>query len=260
MLYSCNEVPVTIPTYTEPPATTYPQRVLIEEYTGVRCQNCPAGAQALEELKSIHGDRLVVLSIHGGFFAQPTNLENKLKLDNADGAELIKIFNEPLGYPSAMINRMVFNGQSSRFLGSTSWAGYIDQEKNKTPSIGMDLEIQIDTILKKLNVQAEVIALTEPASDPLYLSIVLVETNIKDAQLGPTGVDTNYIHRHVMRAFVTGVQGNKINALTLNNKQEYNFSANYNPTWKRNDLSVIAFVHHGSPGYGVIQVIEKKVN
>ncbi|MBK6479445.1 MAG: hypothetical protein IPF93_14560 [Saprospiraceae bacterium] len=35
----------------------------------------------------------------------------------------------------------------------------------------------------------------------LGLSLVVAENNIKDAQLTPTGVDTNYIHRHVMRSF-----------------------------------------------------------
>ena len=54
-LSACDEVPVTIPTNTNTPGGTYAQNVLIEEYTGVRCQNCPAGAQLLEDLKHING-------------------------------------------------------------------------------------------------------------------------------------------------------------------------------------------------------------
>ncbi|MBK9931574.1 MAG: hypothetical protein IPP04_17095 [Saprospiraceae bacterium] len=40
------------------------------------------------------------------------------------------------------------------------------------------------------------------------------ESNIKDAQLTPTGVDTNYIHRHVMRSFVTGTKDMPSNPLS----------------------------------------------
>ncbi|MBK8282605.1 MAG: hypothetical protein IPK94_21325 [Saprospiraceae bacterium] len=70
-LYSCIEVPVVLPTGSDPTTNQTTQNVLIEEYTGVRCQNCPAGAQLLEELKTIHGDQLIVLSIHGGFLLNP---------------------------------------------------------------------------------------------------------------------------------------------------------------------------------------------
>ena len=62
-LYSCIEVPVVLPTGSDPTTNQTTQNVLIEEYTGVRCQNCPAGAQLLEELKTIHGDQLIILSI-----------------------------------------------------------------------------------------------------------------------------------------------------------------------------------------------------
>jgi hypothetical protein len=256
----CEEVPVTLPDNTDQPGGSYAQNVLIEEYTGVRCQNCPAGAQLLEELKRIHGARLVIVSIHGGFFAQPTNKENKLKLDNADGEELIRIFNQPQGYPSAVINRKVFSGQSSVFLGGGSWAGYVDEEKKRLPSIGMDLEIQSDSILRKLNIACELNTLITPSANPVFLSVVLVENNIRDAQLGLAGVDTNYIHQHVMRKFITGTQGLKIEPMILNEKRLYNFNAEYAGDWKFYDLSVVAFVHHGSPGFEVVQVFEKKVD
>jgi len=259
-LPGCEEVPVSLPANTDQPGGTYSQNVLIEEYTGVRCQNCPAGAQLLEDLKSIHGQRLVIVSVHGGFFAQPTNKENKLTLDNADGAELIKIFNQPLGYPSAMINRKVFNGQNSWFLGGGSWAGYIDQEKKKIPSMGIDLSIQSDTIQRKLAIICELISLANPSSTPQYLSVVLVENNIRDAQLGLAGVDTNYIHRHVMRDYISGIQGTIIERMNVNEKRVYHFNTGYAEDWKLNDLVVVAFVHQTSPVYEVIQAIEKKVN
>ena len=259
LLLSCEEVPVRLPSAPDPGGGVYAQNVLIEEYTGVRCQNCPAGAQLLEELKRIHGDRLVIISIHGGFFAQPANLENKFRLDNTFGAELIRLFNEPLGYPSAMISRKTFDGQSSRFLGGGFWAGYIDEELNREPQIGMELEIVPDLNQRKLQVKVHAEALSAQ-SQALSLSIALTENNIRDAQLTPTGVDTNYIHRHVLRSFITSISGDPVGNLPANGKRTFEYSTGYSGDWKTVDLRLIAFIHEPAPSFRVVQVVEGKID
>ena len=259
ILYSCNEVPVILPTNVDPGGNATTQNVLIEEYTGVRCQNCPAGAQLLEELKTIHGDRLTILSIHGGFFAQPTNKENKLKLDNTYGQQLINVFNQPQGYPSAMIDRKIFDGQSSLFLGGNFWAGYVDQEKTKSPKVRIEVSNTLDMLQRKLNVSATLIGLADLSAQTILLSLALAENKIKDAQLTPTGVDTNYVHRHVLRTFFGNVLGNTIEPITLNNAKSYNFSLTLSSDWNIDQLSIVAFIHKSSPSYEVIQVVEKNI-
>ncbi|HNT19074.1 MAG TPA: Omp28-related outer membrane protein [Saprospiraceae bacterium] len=259
LLPACDEVPVSIPSAPDPGGQVYPQNVLIEEYTGVRCQNCPAGAQLLEELKRIHGDRLIILSIHGGFFAQPTNAENKFRLDNAFGAELIRLFNEPLGYPSAMISRKIFDGQSSRFLGGGFWAGYVAEELDQEPIIGLELEILPDPDPLALKVKVHVRAL-EVQSQVLSLSVALTETNIRDAQLTPTGVDTNYVHRHVLRSFLSAISGDPAGILPTNVKKTFEYSTTLSGNWKTGDLSLIAFIHEPSPSFRVVQAAEAKID
>jgi Outer membrane protein Omp28 len=238
---------------------TFDQNILVEEYTGVRCQNCPAGAQLLEELKTIHGKRLTILSIHGGFFAQPTNLENKLKLDNSFGQQLITVFNQPQGYPSAMINRKLFDGQSSLFLGGSFWAGYINQEKNKLPQVGLEIKNILDSGTRRLTVEITVIGLVDLSALPLRLSVALTENNIKDAQLTPVGIDTNYIHQHVMRTFLGNVFGNVLDPITLNQAKSYTFNFPIPAEWDLDQLNIVAFIHKPGTDYEVIQVGEKKL-
>lgn len=256
---SCSEVPVVLPIGSGPSTGAYTQNVLIEEYTGVRCQNCPAGAQTLEELKIIHGERLVIVSIHGGFFAQPPNLENKLRLDNTSGQELINIFNQPLGYPSGMINRKVFESQSSRFLGGNFWAGYVQSEKIKAPALGIELDIQHTPAQKQIRIECDVHGLMDLSGEPLRLSICIIENKIKDAQLTPTGVDTAYIHNHVLRTFVSSIQGDVLKPIVVNDKKTYTYSATYPTMWNPDQLAIVAFIHNPGPSYEVIQVVEKKV-
>jgi len=45
--------------------------VLLEEFTGKGCTNCPKGSREIENLLAIYDSNLVVVSIHAGFFANP---------------------------------------------------------------------------------------------------------------------------------------------------------------------------------------------
>ena len=45
------------------------KKILLEDYTGHKCGNCPRAAEKAEELKEIYGDQLIPIAIHAGFFA-----------------------------------------------------------------------------------------------------------------------------------------------------------------------------------------------
>lgn len=255
-MIGCTEVPVSIPVSGGNQVGNQVQNVLIEEYTGVRCQNCPAGARLLEELKKIHKERLVILSIHGGFFAQPTNAENKLTLDNSYGRDLIRIFNQPQGYPSAIVNRKTFDG--SLFAGGNSWAGLINSELSAKPTVSISLKVNKNANNRSINIIADLILLNPSAVESHFISIALAENNITDAQLTPTGVDKNYIHNHVMRKFLTPVQGNPLSELIPNQVKSINYISDIPTDWNLTELYAVGIIHKGSPNYEVIQVAECK--
>ena len=52
------------------PSTVY-RKILIDEYTGHLCPNCPSGHQVLEQLLDTYGDTLVAVCIHAGELAEP---------------------------------------------------------------------------------------------------------------------------------------------------------------------------------------------
>ena len=51
------------------------RQVLIEEFTGVRCVNCPEGSIAIENLLEAYDEQLVAISIHSGFFCTTAKRE-----------------------------------------------------------------------------------------------------------------------------------------------------------------------------------------
>ena len=90
---ACTEIAPVVPTLGD-------RKVLVEEFTGVRCVNCPAGASELDNLRGIYGDRLVVVSIHTGDFSTPYS-DSKFDFRTPEGTALEKNLGAPLGYPTA---------------------------------------------------------------------------------------------------------------------------------------------------------------
>lgn len=106
LLSACEEIPPTLNPVDPNPGGggAMPRKVLIEEFSGVKCVNCPAGSEAIENLIKIYGDQLIAISIHAGFFAPPY-AESKYDFRSADGTNLLSYLGEPLGYPTAVVNR-----------------------------------------------------------------------------------------------------------------------------------------------------------
>ena len=48
------------------------KKVLIEDFTGHTCQNCPDAARELDAISAIYPDQIIGMAIHVGSFAKPT--------------------------------------------------------------------------------------------------------------------------------------------------------------------------------------------
>ena len=113
-MFSCKEETVYIPPLgqnTSSNTSNNLKNIFIEEFTGVKCVNCPDGAAVIEDLKSKYKDRLVAVSIHAGFFAKKMT-ESKFDFKTAQGNSLLTYLGEPAGYPAAVINRKLFGANT----------------------------------------------------------------------------------------------------------------------------------------------------
>ena len=98
------------PTIAPTPNSTV-KKVLLEEFTGVRCVNCPQAQTEIKNLQSegVYGDNLIAISYHAGFFSNPYN-ESQFDLRTTEGEEILNFLETPLGFPSGVVNRRVFEG------------------------------------------------------------------------------------------------------------------------------------------------------
>lgn len=221
--------------------------VFVEEFSGARCVNCPAGAEALKSIQQQYGaDRVHIVSIHTGFFARPY-AESKYDLRTKPGDLLLTFLGTPIGYPSAVINRTLFSGENDLQLTQGLWPGFVAQELDKPVPAGMHLSLSVDSISRVMSIKLSVLP-----NDALYqltdprIGIALTEDNIQDYQLTPIAKDSAYIHRHVLRDMLTPIDGQRISSYTAL-RSAFCLSWQYTvPTnWKMEDVSVLGFIGDG---------------
>ena len=105
----------------EKPVIDNPRNLLIMEFTGNSCSNCPTGAAIIEDIKEDEAPgRVISVGLHpyGSPFTEPMpTLHTPTHIQDlrSDAATAIFDFYKPSGFPSA-----VFNGLKSSMSGSTS--------------------------------------------------------------------------------------------------------------------------------------------
>lgn len=179
------------------------QRVLLEDYTGWRCTNCPSAAKTIAGLQEKFSDNLVVMAIHGTSFARPNAENHLMDLRTPQGNAWIEEFGIS-GLPIGMVNRNTFSG-SLQVL-PANWESSIssilsDKKKHVTDfNMGISLKSKENRIL----VSTETIFLQD-YSGALNLSLVVIENQIHGVQknddpaVGAVPRIDDFIFNHVMR-------------------------------------------------------------
>lgn len=231
------------------------RKVLIEEFTGVQCVNCPEGSKKIEELVALHGDNLIPISIHAGGFAPPYN-ESLYDFRTPEGTILENSLLGPvLGFPSATVNRRVFDGENERPIVLRKWAGYIVQELFEQPKLDILIDNDFDATSRELTIDVT-LNFSETVTDPLGISIMLLEDDIIDYQLTPAGKQSDYSHKHVLRTMLTDYNGDVVSPsqTVSGQKSEYTYTFAVPAEWNAEKCSVVAFVSKTDGDLGVLQV------
>lgn len=261
LLAACEEIPPTLNPVDPNPSGggPTPRKVLIEEFSGVKCVNCPAGSEAIENLIRIYGDQLIPISIHAGFFAPPYP-ESKYDFRSADGTNLLSYLGEPLGYPTAVVNRKKFPDEFDIQLTQNQWAGFIAQEAAQAPEVTLTLNRTYNAANRQLELEVNVKTLEPIDGSDIRLSVALTETNITDTQLAPGGKVPDYKHKHVLRDFITNYDGNPIPEAQKDGAIiKKSFTYNLSNAWVAENCNMVVFVHVNGEKKDVLQVEQVKL-
>lgn len=155
------------------------QKVLLEDYTGWKCTNCPRAAAKATELISKYGERLVVMAVHATAFASPSPTNNNLDLRTEYGEKWANDFN-CTALPAGMINRTKI--ESSYAVNDASWDNHIQNflsNQKHIMNINLGVEYRQEKNMILVSCENEFI---EDYSSPTLISIVILESGMIGSQ------------------------------------------------------------------------------
>ncbi len=233
--------------YVEVEGVTVERSVLLEEFTGQNCSNCPTAHRVIEALQKQYGASLVSVSIHAGSFAYPEgSMEPAFQtFKTAEGDTYANMWGIQ-DYPSGVVNRR------SGVLLHDAWAAAIYGELQRTTPLSIKLDASLDDDNGSVQITTT-LASSESLSGKLQLWVV--EDSITSLQLDGSTLLPEYRHNNVYRASVNGVGGETVQSepgasLTLTH------SVALKPRWNAQNLRIVGFVYNDSE---VLQVAQANV-
>ena len=249
LFLSCSSIPEderlieVTPTEPEEPSSIA-RRVLLEDFTGQRCPNCPRGTEVIEQLEKAYPDQLVVVGIHGG----PLGFKGTASVTGL-ATELGDTYYQhwQLEYqPVGLVNR----GGAVNY---TDWMTAVSREAGRTSDIEMEAEAQCDGSTVSITVREKLLK----GSFAGMLQVWVTEDNITAIQTMPDGTNNReYVHHHVLRTSVNGTWGESL-TLRKDETKVQSMTQAVDAAWNPSNLNIVAFAYNND---GVAQAVKVRIN
>jgi len=182
---------------------TSPQnkKVVLEEFTGIKCTFCPDGHKRANELKAANKGNVFLVNIHSGGYATPAAGEPDFRTTEGDA---IDDASGLTGYPAGSINRF----KSPRAESRANWSASANTVLAQSSPVNTYVKSFFDRKTRELTTEVEVYY-TADGSANNKLTVMLTQDNILGPQTGGTTyypenfVGDQYKHNHVLRDVLT---------------------------------------------------------
>ncbi len=227
--------------------TTYSEfantkRILVlEEFTGYRCSNCPAGTLIAKQLVQDYPDQLMLLSIHAStdFAAPLNNPDGSFTTDfrTTEGEEYLTAF-EVENFPSGMVNRLYKDNKYT--VGKDEWEARILDLKDLAPKYSITAMNLYHDSLNYVKTKVDVVR-TNGTTENVKVLLLLTESEIIDWQIDGVNTLSNYVHNHVLRGSMNGVWGADLSF--SNDSATYSAETTLNSAWNQDHMEVVILVY-----------------
>ena len=234
------------------PVAVVPRRVLIEDYTGQHCPNCPTFTSAIHDLQDIYANLLVPVAIHSDYMGimEPEGLGNALGnyyFDRLDFSPRVK----PAVQVSRFYNTVITTIPEINL--------YVEGALSMDTPLDIRMKaVQRDDDATKADIDVKVLYCAADANAVEgKLQVWVTEDSIKTNQDYLNGIHyTDYVHNHVLRAAVNGQLGEPVSVSAGSNQQEFHYTLTLSDAWKPARLAIVAFVYNDDE---VVQVTKQSL-
>lgn len=193
------------------------RKVLVEEFTGHKCPNCPLNTAKLLRLQERNDPEVIAIAYHHGIFAKTDDEVFEADYTTEYGGELHDLFGIN-AYPTAIVNRATYEGldpYSNTFPTHTFWKDPIDlmlADNEPIIAIGIASEYLPDSNYYKIRVSTQAL---EDLDQEYRLTLLFIEDSVISPQIDnridkavdPDQTDLEYAHKHLFRAEVNAGAG-----------------------------------------------------
>lgn len=224
--------------YIELPMVEAQRTVLLEDFTGQKCINCPTAHEVIHGIIEQYGeDAVAAVAIHPGGNAlvtdhTATNGNNGLGTEEAAKVAAISGINAVSSLPQGNINR-------TGLVDYPSWAAAVRSALEEPTSLRVETGVDSDQSDNARVTLAVKITPSDNFSGKVHVWIT--EDNIVGRQRIPDGsLNREYVHNHVFRTSVTPVEGE---AVTMQKAIvfEKQFAISLSEEWNSENLKAVVF-------------------
>ena len=239
---------------------TYVKKILIEDYTGHTCSNCPGAARELEAIHDVYGDQIIGMALHVSTgFARPRTGSGKFEYDFRTkwGNSWSDLFGIS-ALPSGMVNRIGYPTNLHK-LGKNEWLAAVITELEKEIDFGVSITTNNTGNEGVITINSEIL---NNINGDYKLVVCLTESNIINWQQDGTVDVADYEHNHALRTVLideslssssnynlgdeitTAINFNLITLEQSNNNYSNTIGGVGNLVeWDASNMSVIAYIY-----------------
>lgn len=223
--------------------------ILIEDFTGQRCINCPTGTKIINGIVSTYGeDNVIAVGIHSGPLGFAGNSKT-VGLMTDTGNEYYTRWDKEnkMGQPW-----VIFNRKTSPDSHYNNWAAMVGTIISEKANLSVKIANAYDAATRTLT--TTVVADGVNGTVNGKLQVWIVEDGVKALQMMPDGsANKEYVHNHVFRAAVNGTWGEDV-TVKEGETTTKQYSYKLPEAWNADNIAIVAFVYND----GGVENVAKK--
>ncbi|HLP34315.1 MAG TPA: Omp28-related outer membrane protein [Bacteroidia bacterium] len=207
------------------------RKVVLEEYTGVRCTFCPDGHRRAQSFADANPGKVILINVHTGSYATPAS--GWADFTTSWGAALATkagMGQAGTGYPGGSVSRYTFadvpSVASYKMAAGSQYTllnrgGWWNTSNSTSPAgdnrLAQPAPVNVAVISdynpgsRQVKVTVEMY-FTSAVTGGVSLNVALLESGVVGKQIDAGVTNANYVHKHMLRDMITGQWGEAIDA------------------------------------------------
>lgn len=223
--------------------------ILIEDFTGQRCINCPTGTEIINSIVDTYGeDNVIAVGVHSGPLGFAGNSKT-VGLMTDTGNEYYTHWDKEnkMGQPW-----VIFNRKTSPDSHYNNWAAMVGTIISEKANLSVKIANAYDAATRTLTTTVGADGVNGTVNGKLQVWIV--EDGVKALQMMPDGsANKEYVHNHVFRAAVNGTWGEDV-TVKEGETTTKQYSYKLPEAWNADNIAIVAFVYND----GGVENVAKK--